>query len=280
MAQGRRSSREGPSLLRPRNVTHPWFEAGARPRVLAHRGLVTPDAAAHGVAENSFAAVAEAQAAGVRYVESDCHLTSDGVVVLCHDDDLRRVTGDARAVSDVTAADLEHLMAHRGGLITLPQALDAFPDLAFNLDVKVDAAAVPVGRLAAPHAERVLITSFSDVRRAAALRAAAEAGAPLLPATSAGTASIARLLIALRLRASRLVTRALSGVDALQIPERRGRLRILTTSLISAAHAHGVEVHVWTVNDPADMRRLVASGVDGLVTDRADVALKAVADLA
>ena len=67
--------------------------------------------------------------------------------------------------------------------------------------------------------------------------------------------------------------RALAGVDALQVPERQRRLRIVTPRLIAAAHRHGVEVHVWTVNDPADMRRLVDLGVDGIVTDRADVAL-------
>jgi len=134
-------------------VTHPWFDATPVPRVLAHRGLVTPDAAAHGVTENSFAAVAEAHGAGAAYVESDCHLTADGEVVLFHDADLSRVTGDPRPVADVTTAELEELMADRGGLITLRQALEAFPTLRFNLDVKADAAAEPTGRIIAPHAD-------------------------------------------------------------------------------------------------------------------------------
>ena len=121
--------------------------------------------------------------------------------------------------------------------------------------------------------ERVLLTSFSDDRRRAALAAADRAGSGIRPATSAGSATISRVLAALTVRSSRLVRRALEGVDALQVPERQGRLRIVTPRLIDAAHRHGVEVHVWTVNDPADMRRLVAMGVDGLVTDRADVAL-------
>ncbi len=108
-------------------MTHPWFEGASTPRVLAHRGLVTAADAAHAVVENSFAAVAAAQAAGCHYIESDCHLTADGVVVLFHDPDLSRVTGDPRPVSDVRAAELEALMSDRGGLITLAQALDAFP---------------------------------------------------------------------------------------------------------------------------------------------------------
>ncbi|MGA7148160.1 MAG: glycerophosphodiester phosphodiesterase family protein, partial [Microbacterium sp.] len=168
-------------------MTHPWFEGARTPRVLAHRGLVTAEDAAHGVVENSFAAVAAAHSAGARYVESDCHLTRDGVVVLFHDDDLARVTGDPRPVSDVTAAELEELMAPRGGLIALDQALEAFPDVRFNLDVKAGAAAEPVGRAVAAHGERVLLTSFSDARRRAALAAATAEARGIRPATSAGS---------------------------------------------------------------------------------------------
>lgn len=261
-------------------MTHPWFDRAPLPRVLAHRGLVTPEAAAGGVAENTFAAVAQAHAAGATYVESDCHLTADGVVVLFHDDDLSRVTGDARRVSEITARELDTLMADRGGLITLQQALDGFPALRFNLDVKATDAARPVGRIVASHGDRVLITSFSDARRREALGAALEAaGTGIRPATSAGTTSIVRLLVALALRSDRLVARALAGIDALQVPERHGRVRVVSPRLIEAAHRHGVEVHVWTINDPDDMRRLLAMGVDGLVTDRADIALRIVGDL-
>lgn len=243
--------------------------------MLAHRGLVTPDAAAEGMTENSFAAVAAAHAAGVGYVESDCHVTSDGVVVLFHDSDLRRVTGDPRTLATVSATELEDLMGDRGGLITLAQALETFPTLRFNIDVKADAAAVPAGRIIGPHAGRVLLTSFSDRRRRAALAAAATAGGR--PATSAGSSVISQVVAAVAAGAGALVRRLLRDVDALQIPERRGPLKVLTPRLLSAAHRHDVEVHVWTVNDPADMRRLIAAGVDGLVSDRADIALDVVA---
>lgn len=254
-------------------MTHPYFRGTGSPRVLAHRGLVSADAAAQGIVDNSFAAVAAAHAADVEYVESDCHLTADGVVVLFHDDDLQRVAGDARKVAEVTERELAEIMSDRGGLVTLGQALDAFPDLRFNLDVKAEAAAEPVGRLVAPHAARVLLTSFSDARRVRALEAARTMISDAVPATSAGSATIARVLLALRLRSDRLVGRALRGIDALQIPERRGAIRVLSPRLIDVAHRHGVEVHVWTVNDEDDMRRLLAQGVDGLVTDRADAAL-------
>ncbi|MCK6065207.1 MULTISPECIES: glycerophosphodiester phosphodiesterase family protein [Microbacterium] len=254
-------------------MVHPYLRGARTPRVLAHRGLVTPDAAAAGVVDNSFAAVAAAHAAGVEFVESDCHLTADGVVVLLHDDDLSRIAGDPRRVADLRLHELADLLADRGGLLTLEQALDAFPEVRFNLDVKADGAEEAVGRLVAPHAERVLLTSFSDERRLAALAAAERAGAPILPATSPGSRTLGRLLAALTVRSRRATDTALRGLDALQIPERHRRLRVLTPRLLDAAHAHDVEVHVWTVNDPEDMRRLRRAGVDGLVTDRADVAL-------
>ncbi len=252
---------------------HPAF-CTPHPRVLAHRGLVTPQDAADGVAENTFAAVAAAHAAGAHFVESDCHLTRDGVVVLFHDDDLSRVTGDPRRIADVTVDELEVLMESQGGLITLVQALEAFPTVTFNLDVKAAAAAAPVGRAIAAHGSRVLVTSFSDARRKAALDAAtAHAHGGVRPATSAGTSTMLRLLLGLRLRSDSLVRRALTGIDALQVPERHSGVRVLTPRLVTAAHRHGVEVHVWTVNEATEMRRLLALGVDGIVTDRADIAL-------
>lgn len=256
-------------------MTHPWFTGVATPRVLAHRGLVTPDAARGGIVENSFAAVAAAHSAGAHYVESDCHLTADGVAVLFHDDDLSRVTGDPRKVAHIPVRELEELMTGRGGLITLAQALDAFPATRFNLDVKATAAASAVGTTVAAFGDRVLLTSFSDARRRTALDAAVAAGRGVRPATSAGRGTIGRVLAAVASRSDRLLARALSGIDALQVPERQGRLRIVTPRLIAAAHRHDVEVHVWTVNDPDDMTRLVSMGVDGIVTDRADVALSA-----
>lgn len=251
-------------------MTHPYLQHAKRPRVLAHRGLV-PAGSAGRIAENSFAAIAAAQAAGAVYVESDCHLTADGVVVLFHDASLLRVAGDPRLVSEVTSAELAALMSDKGGLATLAQALESFPSLRFNIDVKSDPVAVPAGKLIADHADRVLVTSFDDARRLRAVRAAT--GRKGRPATSAGQRLMLALLLATALRMRRRTDRLFAEVDALQIPQRVGIVPVLSKRLLQQAHRHQVEVHVWTINDPLEMQRLVAAGVDGIVTDHADLAL-------
>ena len=152
---------------------------------------------------------------GCDYVESDCHLTADGVVVLFHDDDLVPRDGRSAQVAERAPRRTRALMADRGGLITLAQALDAFPPLRFNLDVKAPAAAAPVGRLVAPHAERVLLTSFSDDRRREALDAAQGRGSR----HPSGHLRRARR----RSRACSARSRARSG--RLRAPRARGRRR-------------------------------------------------------
>lgn len=253
-------------------MTHPYFEHTRHPRVLAHRGLVTAEGEDSGVWENSAVAFAAACAAGAEYVETDCQVTADGDVVLFHDSTLERLTGDPRAVRQVTTRELERLFADHGGLLTVAAALDAFPNARFNIDVKTAAAADPLGPLLVPHTHRVLLTSFSDANRRAAIASVLRAGAAMRPATSGGSRTIAALRALAGLRLS--PARVLRDIDAVQIPERHGILHIVTPALIRSAHRHDVEVHVWTVNAPGDMQRLVESGVDGIVTDRADVAVR------
>lgn len=252
-------------------MTHPYFDKARHPRVLAHRGLLTAVGEDSGVWDNSAAAFAAAHAAGAEFIETDCQVTADGDVVLFHDATLQRLAGDPRAVSEVRTRELAQLAAAHGGLLTVSEALNSFPGCRFNIDVKTKAAIEPLGPILAEHTHRVLVTSFSDANRHATVAATLHAGAAMPPATSGGARSIAlvRALSALRLSPAR----ALRGLDALQIPERHGSLRVLTPALLRVAHQHEVEVHVWTVNDSADIRRLLAMGVDGIVTDRADIAI-------
>lgn len=256
-------------------MTHPYFDTSSHPRVLAHRGLVTAAGEDSGVWENSAVAFAAAHAAGVEYIETDCQVTADGDVILFHDSTLQRLTGDERAVRDVRTRDLASMFADHGGLLTAADALSSFPSTRWNIDVKTAAAAEPLGPILVDHVHRVLVASFSDANRRATIASTLRAGASTRPATSGGSRTIAALRMLSSLHLSPAVV--LRDIDAVQIPERRGALRVLTPALLRAAHAAGVEVHVWTVNDEADMLRLVAAGVDGIVTDRADSALVALA---
>ncbi|MDF2506412.1 MAG: glycerophosphodiester phosphodiesterase [Microbacterium sp.] len=258
-------------------MTHPYFTKARHPRVLAHRGLITAEGEDSGVWENSAAAFGAAHAAEIEYIETDCQVTADGDVVLFHDSALERLVGDARAVHDVPTRELREIFSAHGGLLTVAEALDSFPDIRFNIDVKTPAAVDPLGPILVEHTHRVLVTSFSDANRRAAVASVLKAGAALRPATSGGSRTIAalRALSALHLSPARL----LHEIDALQIPERHRALTVLTPALVRAAHLRGVEVHIWTVNDPADMRRLVAAGVDGLVSDRADLALRTLSEI-
>lgn len=253
-------------------MTHPYFSKTRNPRVLAHRGLITAAGEDSGVWENSAAAFAAAHAAGVEYIETDCQVTADGDVVLFHDTSLTRLTGDPRRVREVGTRELRSLFEDHGGLLTVAEALDSFPDVRFNIDVKTSAAVEPLGAILADHTHRVLVTSFSDANRRGTVASVLRAGAAIRPATSGGSATIASLRVLSALHLS--PARTLREIDALQIPERHGALTVLTPALLRASHRHGVEVHVWTVNEAADMRRLIDLGVDGIVSDRSDVALK------
>ncbi|RKR74246.1 glycerophosphodiester phosphodiesterase family protein [Frondihabitans australicus] len=244
-----------------------WF-SGPRPRVIAHRGL------ALGAPENTLLAFVQAMAIGVTHLETDVHATSDGVAVISHDPDLGRLTGDSTPLASRTRDELRRVRLGADQTVsTLADLLDALPDAFFNIDLKVDAVVEPaVAAIDAARAcDRVLITSFDDRRRQRALDA--------LPgvATSPGSRGVVAAALAGRLRAPMIARRVFDSVDALQIPEHHRGVRILTPELVRLAHNRGVEVHVWTVNDPADMRRLLDLGVDGLITDRADLALDVVA---
>lgn len=247
----------------------PYFEA-ERPRVLAHRGLALD------APENTLLAFAHAQALGVTHLETDVHASADGIAMIAHDADLSRVAGRPQRVSDLAVAELARLdLGGAQHMPTLAEALDAFPHARFNIDLKsADAVAPAVAAIRAARAEdRVLLTSFSERRRRAALA--------LLPgvATSASGPRFAAALLASVVRGGPLVRSALRGLHAVQIPTRAIGLDTVSPARIRAFHHAGVEVHVWTINDEPEMRRLLALGVDGIVTDRADRAVEVVRTL-
>ncbi|RXZ70742.1 glycerophosphodiester phosphodiesterase [Agromyces albus] len=237
------------------------------PRVLAHRGFAVD------APENTLLAFEKAVAIGVQYIETDVHVSRDETAVVAHDPSLQRVAGRDITVAQLAMAELGRVDLGRGqGFCSLEEALDAFPETRFNIDVKVERAVEPVvSAVKRTGAEsRVLLTSFSERRR---LRLAS-----LVPgvATSAGSAGVIRARVAAFAGPQARLVRALRGAGALQIPERSGGVRLVTARFVAAVQRAGSEVHVWTVNDRADMTRLLDLGIDGLVTDRADLAFEVI----
>lgn len=233
------------------------------PIALAHRGYSPAGC------ENSMPAFAAAVDLGLRYVETDVHATSDGVLVAFHDATLDRVTDGTGRVSDLPWSAVRRALI--GGAEPVPRledVLGTWPDLRVNIDVKSDAAVaatVEVIERTGAH-DRVCVASFSDGRRRAVLRASSRR-----IATSAGNRSAALFRLAAAAGSRAAAARALRDVDCLQVPERYRGLAVVTAASVAAAHDVGVQVHVWTVNEPADMHRLLDLGVDGLVSDRSDL---------
>ncbi|MGF3055200.1 glycerophosphodiester phosphodiesterase family protein [Microbacterium sp. YY-01] len=253
---------------------HPFLPTDTAPVILAHRGLVDAEGAASGVWENSALAFAAAHASGVEYIETDCRMTADGDVVLFHDETLQRLAGIPTAISDMRTRELSAIFADHGGLLTLAEALYSFPTSKFNVDVKEGPAADAAGAAVAAHATRVLLTSFDETTRLRAMASASLNGAATPPATSPGKSGIMQLLLALSVRSQRRMNTLLRSYDALQIPVRHAGIKVLRPRLLAAAHAANVDVHVWTIDDEQQMQQLVNLGVDGLVTNRADNAVR------
>ncbi|MEV6632880.1 glycerophosphodiester phosphodiesterase family protein [Actinoplanes sp. NPDC051470] len=231
------------------------------PLAFAHRG-----GAAAGD-ENTAEAFARAVGLGYRFVETDVHATADGVPVVFHDATLARLTGSPGAVSSMTWADLSQLRV--GGASAVPRLddiLGAWPEVRFNVDLKaadVVAPAVEVIKKCNASA-RVLLASFSDARLATAR---ALAGPSI--ATSMGQRAVTRLRLASlsRFRKSSRPRGWTDAVVAAQVPVRSGPVRVVDTVFLSYAHQLGLQVHVWTIDDPAEINRLLDLGVDGIMTD-------------
>ncbi len=243
-------------------MAKPYFGT-TRPIAFAHRGGVFD-----GI-ENSMEAFERCVAMGYRYLETDVHLTKDGVVVAVHDPTLERTTDRAGRVRDLTWAEVSK--AKIGGTATIPRLddlLDAFPDVRLNIDAKVADVVTPLAELLVSRGradlERVCLASFSDarIRKLRGLTGGAAA-------YSMGPAEIGRLRVAsFSRRAQRYLP--LPG-DVAQVPVTvRGR-RIVDRRFVQTAHDLGKQVHVWTIDDPDEMRRLLDLDVDAIMTDEPQV---------
>ncbi|WP_329276582.1 glycerophosphodiester phosphodiesterase family protein [Streptomyces sp. NBC_00691] len=236
-------------------VRHPYLDHPA-PLPFAHRG-----GTANGL-ENTAAAFRRAAAAGYRYFETDVHTTSDGALVAFHDATLDRVTDASGRIGDLPwAAVREARVAGKEPLPLFADLLDEFPEARWNVDIKAESALGPLVDLIRERDawDRICVGSFTEARVARAQRAAG----PKL-ATSFGV----RGVIGLRLRSFGIPAAVRAGAIAAQVPERQGGVRVVDRRFVREAHARGLQVHVWTVNDPARMNALLDLGVDGIMTDQ------------
>jgi len=253
-----------------------FFEA-SRPRVFAHRGgcALGP--------ENTIAAFDLGLAAGADGLELDVHLSADGIVVVCHDDRLDRTSDATGPVRERTAADLARVDAgarfagpdgsypFRGQRIGIPTLRDVFlryPDVPIIVEMKVDrpemGRALAAEVRAASAVDRVCAAGFG--RRST--RAAREA----LP-EMASSASVPEVRLALYRSWCRWPVRH-APYGGYQVPEYAGRLRVVSPRFVRDAHQAGLSVHVWTIDEEADMRRLLSWGADGLISNRPDLAVQ------
>jgi glycerophosphoryl diester phosphodiesterase len=230
------------------------------PIAFAHRG-----GAAGGV-ENSMLAFQQAVDMGYRYVETDVHATSDGVLLAFHDRTLDRVTDLSGRIAALPHSHVQRArIAGSEPIPMLEDVLGTWPQLRVNIDVKAFSATGPLVDVIrrTGSVDRVCVCAFSE-RRIAAVR---QALGPRL-CTALGPPGVARLWAASRWRRAGLI--ALRTVPCAQVPDRLGPLRLVTPELVELAHRLGVRVHVWTIDDADEMRRLLDLGVDGIMTDRID----------
>lgn len=251
----------------------------SRPLVMAHQG------GADLAPSNTMAAFRNAAQMGVDALELDVHTTKDGAVVVIHDATVDRTTNGTGRVHELALSDLQKLDAgyqfstdngqtfpFRGQGVTIPtlqEVLAAFPTLRINIEIKqadppMEQAVADLIQQAGAQERVLVVASNSDV---------IERFRALMPevATGASESEVRSFFYAQTLRVSAFYR---PTADALQVPENFGNIHVLSPHFVQAAHARDVAVHAWTINDVESMRRLLDMGIDGIITDRPDLALE------
>lgn len=236
-------------------VRHPYLD-NTSPIAFAHRGGTSA------APENTLRAFDDAFTLGYRYVETDVHSTSDGKLVAFHDNDLQRTCGKPWRIEEIDWSTLT--TARIDGTDPIPlleDLLTSWPDLRINIDCKTDAAMQPlIDTIRRTKCiDRICVGSFSD-KRLRHIRS--EFGSDLC--TSMGPQEVVRLVLSsntpLPISPSRHALMA-------QVPVRQGPIPVVTRRTIARAHQLGLQVHVWTIDDPLEIGRLLDLGVDGIMSD-------------
>jgi glycerophosphoryl diester phosphodiesterase len=228
-------------------------------RVTAHRGH------SHAAPENTLSAIRKAIESGADYAEIDVQQTADGVVVLLHDRDLKRVASDPRRIEELPYDEVRKLDV--GSWFDTSFAGERVPTLADAIDLcrgrikmNIELKFYSANRQLAPAVARLvrakgfetdcLVTSFEydvlqDMKRSNP-----------------------------RLRTGLTVAYALGDISRLEVEALSVRADWLSERLLRAAQQRGQEVHVWTVNDARQMARLIQRGVDNIITDDPDLLIR------
>ncbi len=246
-------------------MLHPFLKHKI-PIAFAHRG------GASDAPENTMPAFQRAIDLGYIYIETDVHVTRDGVLLAFHDDDLSRTCGRPGLICELDYAEVSQ--ARVNGVEPIPRLEDliaTWPDAHINIDCKSDQALQPLeARLARGDLfERVCIGSFSD-RRLNHLR---ETFGDKL-CTSMGPRDVTKLRLGSWVR----TTGKFRNIHAAQVPVSQGPLTIVDRKFVDAAHRADLQVHVWTIDDPVEMGRLLDLDVDGIMTDRPEILKKVMLD--
>lgn len=269
-----------PANPAPRS-TRTRFLDGPRPRVLGHRG-----AKGH-APENTIPSFRKALELGADILEMDVHATRDGTVVVCHDDTVDRTTNGSGAIRRLVHSEIAKLDAgyrwspdgehypFRGQGVRIPallEVLEAFPGTPLNIEIKQ----------ADPPAVDLVVALLKEKDREETVNLAAENPAIMEEIRNsdwegATGYSMADVLAFMEALAGDTLDAYRPPGIALQVPERWAEVDVVTESFVKGAHRCGVEVHLWTINALADMGRLLALGVDGLVTDYPERARAAIA---
>ena len=236
-------------------VRHPYLD-NTSPIAFAHRGGTSA------APENTLRAFDDAVNLGYRYIETDVHATSDGKLVAFHDNDLQRTCGKPWRIEETDWQTLS--TARIDGSDPIPllnDLLSTWPNVRINIDCKSDAAMRPlIETIRRTNCiERICVGSFSD-KRLRFIRS--ELGAGLC--TSMGPQEVARLVLS---STTGILLKPSRNALVAQVPVRQGPIPVVTRRSIARAQQLGLQVHVWTIDDPLEIGRLLDLGVDGIMSD-------------
>lgn len=266
---------------------HNRYEYFSKPiKVTAHRG----DSKYY--PENSKVAFNSAVELGVDVIETDVHISSDGIIFIWHDENTKKLDGDERSIStrpwsELKELDLGFLYIDKNGkrpfasqgirLMTFSEALHAFPNTRFNVDLKDNNINLVQGmyRILEQDSafDRVVVASFSSENLKAIRKFSDRV------ATSYGQSEVLLRVILSKLNLFRFVSNFLPRYPVIQVPVSSGGITVVTKRFIKILHKRGVKIQVWTINEKEEMKKLYKMGVDGVMTDDPRLLLEVVNQL-